>query len=215
MEPQDLPIEVLHRIATIVNAANPAALEEEEDLLEAGTMAATTDPQRAVGDWIASSPRPINCNEIKCYAKRTTRPAMSFRTESLNCFDFPSCRRQESGYGSSRPILITRSISKGPEVRIDAAAESSLAQHIGGIGFENFAVCDSRGKLDRSLLESPRFVCIRRKRNLMPSGLKRRMLRGCLSRVQHAHRSKLVPLYFMVSLTGAPAAAPTIPWAML
>ena len=180
---------------------------------------------------------------------------MSFRTESLvNCFDFPSCRRQESGYGSSRPILITRSISKGPEARIDAAAESSLAQHIGGIGFENFAVCDSRGKpaeisfrlfrrcchsaresphsfddvrvhaeithagrhrLDRSLLESPKFVCIRRKRNLMPCGLKRRMLRGCLSRVQHAHRSKLVALSSTVSLMGARAAAPTTPWATL
>jgi hypothetical protein len=78
------------------------------------------------------------------------------------------------------------------EARVEAAVASSHTQHKGGIGFGNFAVCDSRGKLERSLLESPKFVCIRRKRNLMPSGLKRRMLRGYLSRVQHAHRSKLV-----------------------
>jgi hypothetical protein len=82
------------------------------------------------------------------------------------------------------------------EARVEAAVASSHTQHKGGIGFGNFAVCDSRGKLERSLLESPKFVCIRRKRNLMPSGLKRRMLRGYLSRVQHAHRSKLVPLCF-------------------
>jgi hypothetical protein len=143
-----------------------------------------TDPQRAVGDWIASSPRPINCKEIKCYAKRTTRPATSFRTESLvNCFDFPSCRRQESGYGSSTPILITHSSSKGPEARSEAAAESSLTHHIGGIGFEDLAVSESQSGLDHSLLEGPKFVCIRSKRNLVPSGLKRRMLRGCFSRV--------------------------------
>ena len=122
MEPKDLPVEVLHRIATIVNAANPAALEEEVDLLQAGTMNATVclltvvvGHAHAVGLGFFKSPMPKEIKQLRQVAQMAEA-----LHSGIQLLEGSALMRLESKYFALLPIL------KEIRALADAARSASL-----------------------------------------------------------------------------------------